>query len=94
MGLTTNDKLERISKAVVMIYFKSMQCVSGLRFKYRDTPSVHHVSITQLFSSAVPSAQMHILCKTSNMHEQQAKTIHTLSVSGWCIAASWQPLII
>jgi len=70
-----NDKLERTSKAVVMIYFKSMQCVTGLRFKCRDTPAVHHVSITQLFSSAVPSTQMHILCKTSNT---QVKMIHTL----------------
>lgn len=78
MGLTTNDKLERISEAVVMIYYKSMQCVTGLRFKYRDTPAVHHVPITQLFSSAVPSTQMHILCKTPNMHKQQVKTIHTL----------------
>jgi hypothetical protein len=50
MGLTMNDKLERISKAVVMIYFKLMQCVSGLRFKYRDTPAVQHVSITQLLA--------------------------------------------
>ena len=48
IGLTTNDKLERISKAVVMIYFKAIQCVSGLRFKYIVTPEVHHVSITQL----------------------------------------------
>lgn len=50
MGLTMNDKLESTSKAVVMIYFKSMQYVSGLRFKYKEAPAVHHVSVTQILA--------------------------------------------
>ena len=45
-----NDKLERMSKEVVMFYFKSVQCVSGLTFQYRDTPAVRNLSITQLFN--------------------------------------------